>query len=586
MSQSKNVKPVIFSIIFGLLIFSCSEEKQTPNEPDTTSGPPTPQQAAAEMLRGINMGNTLEPDEEGGWNNGPAQEYYFDDYKDAGFACVRIPVKWGSHTSATPPFTIDPVWLFRVEQVIDWGLERGLYIILNAHHEGWLKDDYSDFNKARFDSIWTQIAQRFKNRSEKLLFEIINEPYGLTLEQINDLNLRILPIIRQTNPTRIVIFSGHEWSNLNTMMDAAIPEDDYLMAYWHSYDPWRFGGEAEGTWGSPNDYASIAAMFEQAADWAAANDIPVMISEFGAVHACDYNSRMFHYYTFVEQSVKHKIVFQAWDDGGNFGIYNREARTWPEVKDILLYTYPEGPTLLNVDMLDESSIHLSWQNRTTDNSSLVIERTVDNGLFEVIAQLDQAALEYLDANVSEGHSYTYRVIAEMDNSNDYYSYPIRIATAGGTSTRSPFNGSPAIIPGTIQAEDFDYGGEGIAYHDSESANVSGAYRPLEGVDIEARDDGGFQIAYVESGEWLEYSIDVPSTRTYVITTYVASTTSGGSLSFNVGTLPTSTLQVTSTGSWDTLVPVSISMTIPAGEQILKLSIVSIPPFNIDRIVFN
>src|SRR5665647_806662 len=67
----------------------------------------TPQEAAVQMQKGINLGNTLEPPLEGGWNNPAAQEYYFDMYKDAGFTCVRVPVRWDQHTQASYPYKID-----------------------------------------------------------------------------------------------------------------------------------------------------------------------------------------------------------------------------------------------------------------------------------------------------------------------------------------------------------------------------------------------------------------------------------------------------------------------------------------------
>jgi len=63
----------------------------------------TPREAVKQMGRGINLGNTLEPPDEGGWNNDPAREYYFDDYKKAGFNFVRIPITWDRHVSLTRP---------------------------------------------------------------------------------------------------------------------------------------------------------------------------------------------------------------------------------------------------------------------------------------------------------------------------------------------------------------------------------------------------------------------------------------------------------------------------------------------------
>ena len=106
----------------------------------------SPEDAVVGMGRGINLGNTLEPPLEGAWNNGPAQESYFDAYLSAGFSNIRIPVRWDQHTSNSAPFAIDETWMDRVEQVVDWGLSRGFFITLNGHHEDWLKNNYSNAN--------------------------------------------------------------------------------------------------------------------------------------------------------------------------------------------------------------------------------------------------------------------------------------------------------------------------------------------------------------------------------------------------------------------------------------------------------
>ena len=194
----------------------------------------TPHEAIKQMQKGINLGNTHEPPTEGGWNNPKAQEYYFDLYKDAGFDCVRIPVRYDNYTGKTPPYKISETWLNRIEEVAEWGLKRGLFIVINTHHDDWIKSSYTDANKARFDSIWSQIAVRFKDKPEKLIFEIINEPHGLTKAQNDDLHARVLSIIRKTNPTRLVIFQGHNWGGSDELITAAIPNDKYVIGSFHS----------------------------------------------------------------------------------------------------------------------------------------------------------------------------------------------------------------------------------------------------------------------------------------------------------------------------------------------------------------
>ncbi len=543
----------------------------------------SPPDAIGLMGRGINLGNTLEPPFEGSWNNGPAQEYYFDDYRAAGFATVRIPVRWDEHTADAAPFAIDGSWLNRVEQIVDWGLARDLFIIINGHHEDWLKQNYSSTTlRARYDSIWSQVATRFKDKSEKLFFEIINEPFGMTRQEVDDLNARTLSIIRRTNDTRIVIFSGNEYSNSPHLLAAAIPDDPYLMGYFHSYDPWSFAGLKQGTWGTSADRSELAAKFQSVADWSTANGIPVMISEFGAIHGGDFNSRMRHYAAYVEESVTHGFAFQAWDDGGDFRIYLRDERDWNETKDILIHTYPDGPTELGTSVQGDSVLTLSWTNRSASSSSITIERKSPGGGFVQIGQVSGDAVQFSDSTVSGGQTYLYRLIANSTTEPAKFSYPIEARVA--PTRRSNFHGAPFVIPGTIEAEDYDVGGEGLTYHDTDANNIPGAYRPNEGVDVEPRDGGGYQVAYIESGEWLEYTIVVPEETEYRMTAYVASLDGGGRFRYEFGSRFTRGVTVPKTSSWQTLAAVSTSLPLLAGEQIMRVKINDALPFNIDRYV--
>ena len=411
-----------------MLIVSCSEKSATEPQNNPPAVFETPQVVIGKMMRGINIGNTLEPPTEGGWNNGPLEEVYFDDYKSAGFTCVRVPVRWEKHAATTAPDASDADWLDRIEQVVDWGLARDLYIILNAHHEWWLVNNYANSDTlARFESIWQQIADRFKDKSPKLLFEIINEPYGMTQAQLNELNGNILTIIRAENPQRIVIFGGHEWAGAAQLLTAAVPNDDYLMGYYHSYDPWNFAGEANGFWGTFDDIAAVKAQFSSVANWSNARNIPAMISEFGAVRNCDYNSRMMHYYTYVEQALTNGIAFMAWDDGGDFGIYDRTNRTWSEVKDILIYGHPNGPVLTEATYLGNATVYLQWQNRSSAINQIIVERKSDTSDFTEIARLGAAAIDYRDTAAGSGSQY-YRVIYKFSDQPDMYSNPMVVQT--------------------------------------------------------------------------------------------------------------------------------------------------------------
>ncbi len=121
----------------------------------------------------------------------------------------------------------------------------------------------------------------------------------------------------------------------------------------------------------------------------------------------------------------------------------------------------------------------------------------------------------------------------------------------------PDSTSPHVVPGTILAVNYDYGGEGIAYHDDDTENESGGIRSDEGVDTES-DDSGYHIAYIAEDEWLEYTITVEESGTYDFAAYVASTGTSGKFKvlFN-GEDRTGEISVTSTGAWTTFEPIIV-----------------------------
>lgn len=313
--------------------------------------PITPQEMAEKMGMAINMGNTLEaPDFEGNWAKA-AEEYYFDDYKAAGFKAVRIPVRWGNErTQAQAPYTIDTKFMDRVEQVVDWSLAKGLVTVIDTHHEDWLKNDYEN-NIEKFEKMWEQIAERFKGKSENLLFEIFNEPTAnMTDSQVNDLNKRILKIIRAKNPTRIVVIGGGAYNNWIKMINAMeIPKDPYLMATFHYYDPYEFTHELKGTWGSESDMKNIARIFDVVKNWSVKNNIPVFLGEYGVRCETPDRAARIKWYDFIsDQALSHGFPFAVWDDGGWFQLYDRTARTYDT--DILKAiqnkgNFPEFPPL-------------------------------------------------------------------------------------------------------------------------------------------------------------------------------------------------------------------------------------------------
>jgi len=544
-----------------------------------------PWDAIAQMQKGINMGNTLEPPNEGDWAP-RAQEYFFDMYKTAGFQVVRVPVRWDLHTASTPPYKINETWMKRVEEILDWGLKRDLFVVVNAHHEEWIKSNYSQANRDRFDSIWSQISVRFKNKPEKLLFEIINEPYGLTKTQNDDLHKRVLSIIRKTNPSRMVIFQGHNWGGSDELLTAAIPDDPYLMGSFHSYDPYLFGLEGQGIWGSPADYTQLATKFSKVKNWSEQSKIPVLLGEFGAIAKADYNSRMKHYKAYTDLVRQNGFSGCAWDDGGDFKILLRNEKRWEDIKDILTGTNPHSPGNPILQLFQDTIVRVSWNNISAGCDSLVVERRTTSTSWKTIAAFDHDTTSYLDVKPFENQYYLYRIIARFPAGETAYSIPQRIFFPKYVKpVRTPYTGFPAPVPGMVEAENFDAGKNEFTYYDLDEKNLAGAYRPNEAVDIYDRNGKGYHVGNALPGEWLEYSLRIAATSRYKVEFFLASLQGNGTFQVKIGNVVSDTLKAPVTNSSLTTKSVSTVLKLDSGLQIMRFTILGHPAFNIDYFRF-
>jgi aryl-phospho-beta-D-glucosidase BglC (GH1 family) len=405
-----------------------------------------PHEAITGMGRGINLGNTLDDyiNEGVTWPN-VAQESFFEAYSQAGFTCVRIPITWNNHTDTAWPYTIKSSFLERVEEVMDWALDRDMWVIINAHHEDWLFEDPSIENFDRLDSIWSQVSTYFQHKSDSLLFEIINEPrdanHVLTQQQVDDLNQRVLSIIRKTNPTRNAIIGGKEWSNKADLMAMRIPDDKHLIGYFHAYDPWDFAGEGNGTWGSSADINLLSKEFAQVAQWSRDNDIPVLLGEFGARTRADFNSRMRWYAAYVETALINGFAYCVWDDNGWFQVLQRNSVTWAAPKDILVNYSEFCPNNIKLANYNGDSVALSWSNRIGTHNKIVVERGSSSNIYFPIDTISADSEIYIDTTVSPNSTYYYRVAAVLENGEKLLSYPQLIRTAAiVTSTGNGGNG--------------------------------------------------------------------------------------------------------------------------------------------------
>lgn len=137
--------------------------------------------------------------------------------------------------------------------------------------------------------------------------------------------------------------------------------------------------------------------------------------------------------------------------------------------------------------------------------------------------------------------------------------------------QAPYPGAAHELPGRIEAEDFDAGYPGEAYHDCDVGNTGGAYRQDTDVDIQASSEGGFNIGWMCEGEWLEYSVNVQSAGEYVIRARVASQSTGGTLRFETdGAAIGDPISFGATGGWQSWTTVETQATLEPGAQVIRV----------------
>jgi len=155
-------------------------------------------------------------------------------------------------------------------------------------------------------------------------------------------------------------------------------------------------------------------------------------------------------------------------------------------------------------------------------------------------------------NVLAGN-YRITAVAYSNNGSNTTSGIINV-NVGSNAVTSPYGGTPAPVPGTIEAENFDLGGQNNAYYDSDTPNDGGQYRPSEGVDIETCTDvgGGYDVGWTANNEWIKYTISVKDSGTYQISARVSSNSTTGSMHFEIdGNDVTGTINVPNTCGWQT-----------------------------------
>lgn len=351
---------------------STDTTKASENKPSQIAGKMrniTSQQLVEDMTFGWNLGNTLDvcqADRDGDgkinehveagekvdetlWGNPKATKELFTSLKKNGVNAVRIPVTWRDHMDSDG--NIDREWMDRVQQVVDYAYSQGMYVIINVHHDGggdpkfgaWIieesQKDYNTFLK-KYKNVWKQIAERFKNYSDYLIFESMNEVGFDTLYNknkadaynlINKINQDFVDIIRATggnNAKRHLLIAGY-YTDIERTCDSLykMPDDKAgrCILSVHYYTPWDFCTcDRKHTWGTNSEVWQMETLIGKMKKNFVDKGIPVIIGEYAA-SGSDLSSCIF----FIEKLNKlcsdYGIATFIWDSGRQV---NRKTYKW------------------------------------------------------------------------------------------------------------------------------------------------------------------------------------------------------------------------------------------------------------------
>lgn len=361
--------------------------------------------AASELFSklriGWNLGNSLDvPEGETAWGNPAVSAGLFEAVKAHGFDLVRIPVTWSPHMGTEPNYVIDTAWMDRVEEVVTFAVDAGLYVVINLHHDG--ADDYAgvewitlndsngevteannDAVRTRFVSVWEQIAERFKAQDEHVLFESMNEihdGYGAPIAEyhaiINQLNQVFVDTVRASggnNAGRYLVVPGYNTNIEHTLAGFELPVDptpDRLVLSVHYYDPWPFAGEGTThVWGersAGNDgwgqESSVVEQFDELRAAYLEKGIPVLMGEYGAVHQQGFEQYRRYYLEFVTKAARDRGILPVyWDNGGQgtgadaFGMIDRDTgnEVHPAALEAMLRAVTSSYTLAEIALPEE-----------------------------------------------------------------------------------------------------------------------------------------------------------------------------------------------------------------------------------------
>ncbi|WP_117169100.1 cellulase family glycosylhydrolase [Paraliobacillus sediminis] len=344
----KNYASVLFISVLFLIFFVPSVSFAAESEEVDI------QSYVKEMQPGWNLGNSFDAVglDETAWGNPSVTKELIDTIAAEGYKSIRIPITFDQRMGVGPDYQIDPAFLERITNTVNWSLDADIKVMINIHHDSWVwlesgMSENHDASLARYNAIWTQLSNHFKDYSTDLMYESINEPRfaaSATESQnyLNELNTSFYSIVRESggnNAIRPLVLptldTGSEQEKLDGLYQSIVALDDpYIISTVHYYGFWPFSVNIAGYTRFEQDTKNdIINTFDRVHNTFSANGIPVIIGEFGLLGFDTHTGviqqgeklKFFEYMMHYAQ--EKDFTHMLWDNGQHLG---RTSLEWAD----------------------------------------------------------------------------------------------------------------------------------------------------------------------------------------------------------------------------------------------------------------
>jgi endoglucanase len=309
----------------------------------------------------------------------------FEQIKSLGCDVVRLPINLHAMTNGAPNYTLDPLFLNMLDQVVNWSEELNIHLILDNHTFDPAVSTPASIADPLV-KVWTQMAQHYANRSQFLYYEVLNEPHGIDASTWGSIQQSVINAIRVHDAQHYIIVGGVNWNSYTTLESIPVYTDSKLIYTFHFYDPFIFthqgaswtdpsmvpltgvpfpyGAAAmpgtpaslRGTWieSAMNNYsnegtiAKVRQLIDIAVAFKVQRNVPVFCGELGVFIPNSNQNHRVAWYEQVRNYLNQKgISWTTWDYKGGFGLFEKNSNELFEydlnvpLLEALNFTVPE-----------------------------------------------------------------------------------------------------------------------------------------------------------------------------------------------------------------------------------------------------